>query len=986
MAGLFCLGGGLLSAQGQSPQLVTALNPASASASAGGDSISPIITPDGRYVLFSSAGDNLAVNSNGVPFRPLFPGRLNVYRRDLLNGVTVLASVSLDGTSGGSGESWATGLSTNGQFALFESIATNLVAGDSNNVSDIFVRDIVNNTTILVSANINGGFGSGISRSSVMTPDGRYVAFVSAATNLVASDANGINDVFVRDLQTGTTTLVSVGAQGTGTSESPDISADGRYVVFYSTATGLATNSNSSSDIYVRDLTVGTTKMASFAAHAIVQSVFSSTSSFAYNHTISDDGQYIAYQAAAANSVSARTGVVLRYNLSSGVTDTIYTNAVGPALGAEADYRSLDMTPDGRFIAFVGRLSSVFASSNAVYVWDGQFGSKTLASVNLNGAVSGGSECWFPQISTNGNVVSFYSSATNLVAGVPAGDYYLFVRDLQAGVTTKVDVRTNGSLPASRPLDAPALSSDGRYVAFASFDSQLVTGDGNRSCDVFVLDRTANVTGLISTSASSLPSSSPNGNSVFTGFSMSTDVRYVAFSSEADNLTANDTNGCRDVFVHDKLNGTNLLVSWSTNGVGPGNGISSEAVISGNGSYVAFSSFASDISSVPDGNGVRDVFVRDMQNSTNILVSVNSTGTGTGNAPSYTPLISGDGRYVLFHSQAGNLVSGITATNVENIYLRDVQLGTTLALVTNTVNTNLATATTADGRYVAYGGGGVTLQVWDLQAHNIIFSNAASVSELALSPDGRRLVYSTSAQVIAADLVAGTNLTLGIAPTNGQPGMQFSADGRFLAYNTGGVNRTNQVNLYDFQKGTNLLVSKNYALTGGGNGPSDCAAISPDGRFVAYRSMATNIIPGDTNGFPDIFLYDQNTKSTMLVSGNVYGNTPANNFSFAPCFSGDSQYLLFQSWASDLVPQDFNQGSDLFALNLNNFSFGIVLTAPGSLAWPVVAGKNYLVQYKNSLTDANWQPLDSTISTNNGLGYWNDPAPPTNRFYRVVAY
>src|SRR6185437_2636522 len=132
------------------------------------------------------------------------------------------------GTGGGNGDSFPTGISTNGQFALFESSASDLVANDTNIASDVFVRDLINGTTTLVSASMNGGVASSGSRGSVLTPDGRYVGFVGTASNLVAGDSNNIPDVFVRDLQAGITTWVSLGATPTNastrlsSSESPE--------------------------------------------------------------------------------------------------------------------------------------------------------------------------------------------------------------------------------------------------------------------------------------------------------------------------------------------------------------------------------------------------------------------------------------------------------------------------------------------------------------------------------------------------------------------------------------------------------------------------------------------------------------------------------------------------------------------------------------------------------------------------------------------
>src|SRR6266704_1182779 len=183
-----------------------------------GDSWGPILSPDGRYVLFASAANNLVTTSNGNPLPILVAPRLNVFLRDRTAGMTTLVSVNFTGTGGGNGDSIPTGISTNGRYACFESSASDLVLTDTNGLTDVFVRDLMSNTTALVSANLAGVPGNGVCRGSALTPDGRYVAFVSAATNLVAGDTNGIPDVFLRDLQASTTALVSVGAKSTNSS------------------------------------------------------------------------------------------------------------------------------------------------------------------------------------------------------------------------------------------------------------------------------------------------------------------------------------------------------------------------------------------------------------------------------------------------------------------------------------------------------------------------------------------------------------------------------------------------------------------------------------------------------------------------------------------------------------------------------------------------------------------------------------------------
>ena len=222
---------------------------------ANGDSVMPWLSPDGRFVLFSSAASDLVTNDNAW-------FNLDVFLRDRASKSTALISANQFQTGGGNKHSTGVCVSTNGRYVLFESDASDLVSGDGNERSDVFVRDCQTETTHLVSAAIVGGSGNDASSDAVMTPGGRYVAFVSSATNLVANDTNGSPDVFVRDLQTQTTILVSAGATNATASVSPPvISADGRWVAYFSTARGLVAGVSNISrgEIYLRDVATGTT-------------------------------------------------------------------------------------------------------------------------------------------------------------------------------------------------------------------------------------------------------------------------------------------------------------------------------------------------------------------------------------------------------------------------------------------------------------------------------------------------------------------------------------------------------------------------------------------------------------------------------------------------------------------------------------------------------------------------------------------------------
>jgi len=489
-------------------------------AGADGDSWHPIMTPDGRYVLFASRAENLVSGGTNRPFLAQTPPKLNAFLRDRTNGTTILVSVNFSGTGPGNGDSIPTALSTNGQFALFESTASDILPGGTNDATEVFLRDLINETNQLVSVGADGGFGNGASAESVMTPDGRYVAFASAATNLVPNDTNGCQDIFVRDTLTGVTTLASPGARG-GNSHAPQITPDGRYVVFCSGATGLVSTSSSLvNEVYVRDRLGGTTTLASTNAHVLYSGAPNS-----YNQVISDDGQYVAFE-----SSLKRSGSIQRFHVQSGQTDLIYTNAVGTY--AYNHFRSLDMTPDGRWVAFVGN-TDTSGTNSSVFVWDAQTGVATVISTNLNGAVPAGSVCDYPAFDPTGRWLVFLSTAPGLTTNVVAGDFHAYLHDSMTGVTTLLDQGTNGLGLAKDLASTPSLTPDGHFAAFDAGDADLVANDNNHAADVFVRDLNAGTNELVSVHQPGSFTQAPVGAGLGAVFSVSTDGRYTAYPARA---------------------------------------------------------------------------------------------------------------------------------------------------------------------------------------------------------------------------------------------------------------------------------------------------------------------------------------------------------------------------------------------------------------------------------------------------------------------
>jgi len=284
--------------------------------------------------------------------------------------------------------------------------------------------------------------------------------------------------------------------------------------------------------------------------------------------------------------------------------------------------------------------------------------------------VQGNGESDAPSLSADGRYVAFASYASNLVVGDLHPNGGVFVHDRQSGATERVNVSAIG-VPGSNGSD-PSISADGRYVAFESIDGNLVNGDTNLRYDVFVRDRQSGTTERVSLDSLGAQGNGDSGDLSLSyatrGYiAMSPDGRYVAFQSQASNLVSGDTNATSDLFVRDRQSGTTERVSLDSLGA-QGNDDSLNPSLSADGRYVAFQSWASNLVS-GDTNARRDVFVRDRQSGATVRVSVDSLGAQA-NGTSYIPSISADGRCVAFQSEASNLVSADT-NGVRDVFVRD---------------------------------------------------------------------------------------------------------------------------------------------------------------------------------------------------------------------------------------------------------------------------------------------------------------------------
>ncbi|MEU1023985.1 RICIN domain-containing protein [Streptomyces sp. NPDC005904] len=383
----------------------------------------PVLSGDGRYAAFTSDATTLVPGDKNAA--------ADVFVRDRTAGVTERVSLT-DGGAESQPAEWSDepSISADGRYVAFESVARGLVAGDTNGHRDVFVRDRTGGTTRRVSVSSGGVQGNGWSFSPSVSGDGRYVAFVSGASNLVPGDTNGADDVFVHDRQTGTTQRVSVsggGAQGNGGSTAAAISADGRQVAFTSSATNFtAGDTNAADDVFVRDLQSGTTQRVSVSGGGGQGDRGSMAPS------LSADGRHVAFSSSATNLVAGDTN---------------------------------------------GRID--------VFVRDRQSGTTQRVSVADNGT-QGDGHSGGASIGADGRHVAFSSSAANLIARDANGVSDVFVHDRQSGGTRRVSTAHTDGQDVDHYSSEAAISADGAVVAFSSAASDLVPGDTNGTYDVFV--------------------------------------------------------------------------------------------------------------------------------------------------------------------------------------------------------------------------------------------------------------------------------------------------------------------------------------------------------------------------------------------------------------------------------------------------------------------------------------------------------------------
>ncbi|HUP78051.1 MAG TPA: hypothetical protein VM260_05755, partial [Pirellula sp.] len=508
-------------------------------------------------------------------------------------------------SSTGNNSSSGTSISADGKLVAFSSAASNLINGDTNSTQDIFVRDLSSGAVTRVSTDAASVQSNGTSSQPHISDDGKWVVFRSDASNLVAGDTNNRMDIFVKDLSTGAIARVSTDSasvQGNNDSSDPDISADGKFVAFTSLATNLvAGDTNNSNDIFVKDLTTGVTSRVSTNA----SSLQGSGGSFA--PSISADGKLVAFHSNASDLVASDTNFttdVFVKNRTTGATTRVSTSSA-TAQGNNFSFGA-NISADGKMVAYYSYANNLAASDNNgstdVFVKDLTTGLTTLVSTS-SASVQGNGHSIDPSLSPDGKFIAFSSRANNLVAGDSNSTYDIFVKDLVNGTTSRISTNS-ASVQSNLESQLPSISADGKVVAFESLASNLVAGDNNSASDVFAKDLNTGNTSSPSLRDFSL-AVQLSGNDVSLDSSISADGNIVAFTSLANNLVASDTNGMNDVFVRNLGTGTTIMVSTSST-LQQSTGDSMQPSITSDGKLVAFASNANNLVA-GDNNGSYDI-------------------------------------------------------------------------------------------------------------------------------------------------------------------------------------------------------------------------------------------------------------------------------------------------------------------------------------------------------------------------------------------
>ena len=791
-------------------------------------------------------------------------------------GATVLISATPAGLPG-EAYSVSPSISADGRYVAFHSQATDLIADDNNGDPDVFIHDRLTGETELVSVASSGEQADNYSANGVISPDGRYVVFESKAGNIDPVNIYPLFNIYIRDRQAGTTTVIALSPAGLPPNQetrNPDISADGRYVVYVSAASNLVpADDNNASDIFLHDRQTGSTGLISSALSGGIANGDST------DPRLSSNGRYIVYSSSAN-----------------------------------------DLTPGDQ------------NSANDVFLHDRQMGTTRLLSVSMNGE-QGNANSEATAIAPGGRFVVFSSIASNLTPGDTNGVADYFVVDLLTGALERISVSSSGEQGNAAVTSGASISADGRFVTFASSASNLVPGDTNQATDVFVRDRLADTTTRISVDSAGAQAIGYSQEPV-----ISADGSFVAFHSNAGNLFPGDNNYANDIFVHDRRAESTYSAAGRITDAGgaPMSGLAvctqdNQCVMTDEtgayvfadlitGSYIftptsplhAFSPTSWAVPLPPDGVGLDfTATLRHYAVSGRVVdyptgrpipgVALSAAGLTTQTGSDGTYSLSGlpAGEYTLTPDKTGWVFSPASRAVVGPPDVAGVEF------VGREIATSPIKLVSYGNPSVSANGDSYLLAISFNSRYHLFYSRATNVMNgLAPGEDGVLIRYDSelgrrvgvgwrAAPEVGADKVVGV----------AEPGGDMSADGRYVVFvsgeaiTPGDANGADDVFLYDVTIGstTRLTRPDGVGFDHGAHSPR----LSADGRYVLFLSSSTNVVTGATWS-EDLYLYERATGAISRVTARQSaGGADAIT---SAVLSDDGRYVAFTSLATNFAP------------------------------------------------------------------------------------
>lgn len=816
---------------------------------------------DGRYFVFETRQSLVPVDTNGLE---------DIYLWDERNRSTTLLSYGANTFTPANGSSLAPRISGDGRFVAFHTFASDVVPGDLNGFSDVIRQDLRTGARVRVTPDSANGLSYGVDLST----DGRFLSFVSAASNLVADDTNALPDAFRADLQTASIIRVSVSGQNPGgQGGNPQslafgvteaaINGNGQFVAFITDFNDgdfvLGAGTTSERRPFLRNVTDGNTVYVS-AGTALFPSTGLSMSKDSFPTVVWSTGQSLL-----TPDTNNQTDIYARQP-PSGPLRLVSASATGIV----GDNGSLDarISGDASTVVFSSSAKNLTAGIdyNAVDIYAKTLGSGAIRRVNVRDGTAATQSVQqfqlasYPAISADASRISFFSGAFDLApTGGSDGNRLIFLRTAADQRTRAIARRPIGGLGNASSF-AASLSANAGFVAITTSASNLVEGltDGNGRPDIYL--RPAAGPGTSTWLISRTPGGQPGNDASDRPVVSAGSAPRVAFESLATDLVAGDTNSALDIFVAAST-GPVRRVSVSSAGVQADAG-SFQPSISNDGERIVFQSDASNLVANVSGG---QIFLHEFTPAVTTLVSrASGANSVPGNAASFAPTISADGRFAVFISGATNLAGGVTLVSSPNAYLRELQAPFTTRVV------NLNTAGTSTGNGPAF--------------------------QVAVDGTGSRVAFVTTAtdllpgdtngwnDIYVRDVATGTLERASLDPLGNQftaPAQdpKLSADGRFVAFSInrnfgveGGYLGGAETYLRDLQTDVTIRVDVAADLSPSDRG-ANSLAISGNGAYLALVSSSTNLFPGDLNASSDVLLL-RNPLAPLPTTLQISSNGP----------------------------------------------------------------------------------------------------------------